>query len=535
MIDLDAASQVALTDPDGVLAALRDELEADWHAWVHYFFPEHTVHGFAPHHVDFWEWTWSIETETWHQDFVGIWARGGAKSTSAEIGTCALAARQRRKYALYVCGTQQQADDHVANLAGLLESERFGELYPEFSTPAVGKFGNPRGWRRQRLSTAGGFTVDAVGLDTAMRGVRIDADRPDLIIGDDLDDGTDSPIVTQRKVDRLTRSLLPTGAENAVAMFVQNLVLSTGVFARIAGLVPEARENRPLAGAKVSGPIPAVVDLQLTQVVDDAGEPTWKVIGGHPTWEGQSLERVQRQIRQWTKTAFLIEAQHETQLRSGGIFLAWEWIAQADDGKRLLRAPWQPGGGIRRIRMFDTAGTEFTGANDPDWTVGVLLAFDPSSKRYCVEDVSRWRHAAGTNKTLARAVCVADVQRHGYEGVVFGVEEEPGWHGRDWATEWITEVFAGFTAYKVPAAGTKEQRAEGVASAMELGLVDVVDTDWTAAFLSELEAFPIGPHDDQVDALAHGYSYLRRLGAVQSGTSAEAMRAMPRRRRSTGY
>lgn len=525
-VNLESARVAALRAPHDVMKLMRDEIELDWRAWLAYLFPEQTTSGFAPHHVDFWEWGWSIRLDQPARDRVEIWARGGAKSMSVELLVAALAARRRRHYALYVCGTQEQADDHVANIAGTLESERYGELYPECGEPAVGKFGNPKGWRRQRLSTASGFTIDAVGLDTAMRGVRIDADRPDLIIGDDIDDGTDSPKVTQRKVDRLTRSLLPTGAEHAIALFVQNLVLDSGVFARIAGIVPEAQENRPLAGAHVSGPIPAIHDLELTQAPDpESGDLQWKIIGGRPTWEGQGLERAQRQLLQWTKTAFLIEAQHEVQLRSGGIFRAWEWMEE-----RHVPRAWEAGLPTRRFRMWDTAGTEFTGDNDPDWTVGVLLAYDPRSKRYCVEHVARWRHGSGTTKTLARQIALGDVEKHGYEGVLFGIEEEPGWHGRDWATEWVTEVFAGLTSHKIPAATTKTQRAEGASAAMENQLIDVVDADWTAAFLTELEAFPLAPHDDQVDGLSHAFNYMRRMGAVETGTNVETARGMPPRR-----
>jgi hypothetical protein len=102
----------------------------------------------------------------------------------------ALGAREKRRYALYVSMTQEQADDHVANVAALLESPAIAAHYPALGQRLVGKFGNPKGWRRNRVRAASGFTVDAIGLDTAARGIKLEDARPDLIILDDIDGST---------------------------------------------------------------------------------------------------------------------------------------------------------------------------------------------------------------------------------------------------------------------------------------------------------------------------------------------------------
>src|SRR5262249_33134883 len=79
----------------------------------------------------------------------------------------ALGAGRARRYGLYVSMTQQQADDHVQNVASMLESDAVAAAYPDLGNRMIGKFGNPRGWRRNRLRTERGFTIDAIGLDTA--------------------------------------------------------------------------------------------------------------------------------------------------------------------------------------------------------------------------------------------------------------------------------------------------------------------------------------------------------------------------------
>lgn len=521
------------TDPgrqDAILQALEAELARYPLQWLQFFFPQYLTHGFAPHHEDFWAFVWTIELGVWADAFIAIWPRGGAKSTSLELAVAALGARGKRAYVLYVSDTQDQADKHVGTIKALIESSKIGQVYPQFGTPAVGKFGDSKGWRRNRLTTLSGFTIDAIGLDTASRGVKVEEQRPDLIIFDDLDDATDSPKVTQTKIDRLTRTILPTGGDDTVVLGAQNVVIPNGIFARLAGVAEQQADF--LTTAKVSGPIPALRELSIEQLEpDERGRPRWKIVHGIPTWKGQGLDRCQRDLDTYGRTAFLIERQHQAQLRAGGIFRAWEWLE-----RHFVDGPLGEEG-IHRVRAWDTAGTEDTGMNDPDWTVGVLLAYDTQTFRYRIEDVQRWRATAGETKRRARAIaeddCRLGTEHENLDRVHQIVEQEPGWHGRDWVDEWVSDVFRGLVSHKVPTFGkTKPERAEFGASIMENGLVEIVRANWNPSFQAELEAFADGDHDDQVDAYAYAANYLRRYGDVTSGTGVDALRAMsvPRRR-----
>lgn len=516
VVDLDAYAEAIATaettdDIRAIRLALVDELEEHWEPWLRYLFPGYVTAGFAPHHVEFWDWVWAIEAGQRTDPGIGLWGRGQAKSTSAELAVAALGARGRRRYCLVVCDTQDQADDHVGNIGAMLESADLGDLYPDLGEKLVNKFGTQRGWRRNRLRTASGFTVDAIGLDSAARGAKLDEDRPDLVLFDDIDDGDDSPKVTQGKVDQLTRTFLPALVQDGGAVVaMQNLVLADGVFARIAGVAEQPADflqDRVMFGG---GLVPAVRDLQLGR--DDEGRDV--VLGGEPTWEGQSLETVQHQVRDWGRTAFLIEAQHEVELRSGGKFHAWEWMEDhwVDD-------PMPHTAPVARCRAWDQAGTEFDGKNDPDWTVGVRWAFDRSTNLYRIEDVVRFRHSAGTRDKIMTSVAKGDAAECGSpDHVVQLVEQRPGDLGRDEANRMLREVFQGYRSHKVSPIGTKEDRAAGFASAMENGLVTIVRQEadraanrtGTRAFLAELEGFPLIGHDDQVDAAAHGFNWIRK-------------------------
>lgn len=60
--------------------------------------------------------------------------------------------------------------------------------------------------------------------------------------------------------------------------------------------------------------------------------------------------------------------------------------------------------------------------------------------------------------------------------------------------------------------GDKITRAEPFAAQWQAGNVEVVRGPWNDAFFSELEAFPEGGHDDQVDAAADGFTALPMSG-----------------------
>ncbi len=163
---------------------------------------------FAPHHADFWLWVWALERGVRPAPYINIWARGGGKTTNLECAVVAAAARGTRRHALIVSETQDQADGVVSNIAARLESKRVERFYPRLAERRLNKYGSSRGWRRNRLTTASGLTVQGAGLDKSIRGLREEDDRPDLILFDDVDGKLDTDKSTERKIAVLTTSIL---------------------------------------------------------------------------------------------------------------------------------------------------------------------------------------------------------------------------------------------------------------------------------------------------------------------------------------
>jgi hypothetical protein len=298
----------------------REKAPNDWRKWLLTMFPAHFNQELGQRHIDFWRWVLGIQLEDVPAPFVGIWPRGGGKSTSAEAAVAALGARGRRRYCLYVRETQDQADKSVENIAALFETPTVQRFYPEHGDRLLNKFGLSKGWKRSRIRTAGGFTVDALGLDTAARGVKVEDQRPDLIIFDDIDGRHDSPATTKKKIDIITDSILPAGSSNAAVIGIQNLIIADGVFSRLV----DGRADF-LADRVVSGPFPAVEALKTEWKVDQrTGRRKAVIVAGTATWDGQNLAICQDLIDRMGLSAFLRECQHLVKDKAEGIALRFD-------------------------------------------------------------------------------------------------------------------------------------------------------------------------------------------------------------------
>lgn len=285
----------------------RDDL--GWRAWVARFFESFTTHPYAPHHVELWEWAASLERGKMNRPFIACWPRGGAKSTTVELAAAWLGSQVNpvRKYLLYVSETQTQADKHVSTIAGMLE--RVGV------DRAVNEFGASKGWRRTEVRAANGFNITAMGLDAAIRGVKLDEFRPDLIVFDDIDGRHDTERTVEKKIDAITTSILPTGSTDADTIVVQNLIHEHGIMAKLLDGTADFLYDRLPAE-----PIPAVYDLEWEQVIMADGSPRYVITNGRSSWEGQTLEICEGQMTKWGLNAFMREAQHEVEETEGGLW-----------------------------------------------------------------------------------------------------------------------------------------------------------------------------------------------------------------------
>lgn len=182
--------------------------------------------------------------------------------------------------------------------------------------------------------------------------------------------------------------------------------------------------------------------------------------------------------------------------REGGMF-KWDWWKLVDDVPQ----------GLPVVRYWDTAGTDATGSNDPDYTAG-SLGCRLVDQRTMIVDVQRFRLSVGKRDAKIAEIAKADREKYGHR-VTWWLEEESGIAGKERTAAIVRAVQAlGITCHTERATGSKTLRAEPLASAAEAGNVLLGPGDWRDPFRLEAADFPGSTHDDQVDAAAGMFNKL---------------------------
>jgi hypothetical protein len=151
-----------------------------------------------------------------HRDIV-IAPRYSAKSTWKLLVTAWALAHGHRRFALWVSDSAGQEELHLATLRAELETNRLlAQDYPQLLPP-------PRGTRGARdtqhtYTSAGGAAIVARGADTRSLGLKLGANRPDLICLDDLEpDASNYSIPARRKrLATVQNAILPMNEQAAV-------------------------------------------------------------------------------------------------------------------------------------------------------------------------------------------------------------------------------------------------------------------------------------------------------------------------------
>jgi hypothetical protein len=405
------------------------DAERAYETWLREHYPDYFVDKaaqrplpFAFYHDEFWSWVWRLKTGTRPKPLVAVWPRGTGKSTGAELSVVAAAARGARKYGLYVSGTQDLADKHVETIGAHLESPKLAQAYPLLAERSLGKYGNSRGWRRNRLRTTAGFYIDAVGLDVAVRGIKVERDRPDFIVLDDVDEESDDEAAVDRKVTAITRSILPAGASDVAVLFVQNVIHYESVCARLCGLAPAPegrRREQFLIDRQVSGPHPALLDFEWEWDAD-SGRPT--ITRGAPTWpEGLDAKRCQQWVNDIGITSFRAEFQHENVASEGSPFAHVQFQNVA-----ASQVPWDR---ITRVVCWCDPAVSDSDRSDAN---GVVVA--GVTERAEMYVLFAWEKRSTPTETLKVAITAA--REHGAR--TLGVETDQG--GDTWQSVYYQAI-----------------------------------------------------------------------------------------------
>jgi len=185
-----------------------------------------------------------------------------------------------------------------------------------------------------------------------------------------------------------------------------------------------------------------------------------------------------------TETAYRQEILAESVEETGGIF--------ARKSFDILKIKYNIDD-TTRVRHWDLASTVGSG----DYTVGLLMV--RADGLFVVEDVKRGQWSPFEVERI-----IAETAEQDGTQTVISLPQDPGQAGKSQSQHLIRQL-SGYSVHARPETGSKQVRAMPVAAQAEAGNIALAPGDWNEDFLSEIELFPIGFHDDQVDALSGAF------------------------------
>lgn len=165
---------------------------------------------------------------------------------------------------------------------------------------------------------------------------------------------------------------------------------------------------------------------------------------------------------------------------------------------------------VRKVRYWDLASTDETkNAADPDYTASCLMGLGDDGNVY-VLDIQRDRMSPARVEKWVRQIAEAD----GRVGTEIYMEQEPGSSGVGIIDHYRRYVLLGYNFRGDRPTGNKVDRARNVSAAAEHGQIFLINGMNIRDFLNEAQAFPMGNHDDMVDAFAAAFLRIASHGQV---------------------
>jgi predicted phage terminase large subunit-like protein len=296
-------------DKPGAQAARKAQALKDYSYFFHTYFPNLYDCPCAKWQTDF------FQQAAKDPNFMGAaeWPREHAKSIHGSV--CApiwLLIRGELTGAILASSTYDQACFLLSDLAEQLVSNQL--LIHDW-----GEFHQRGTWQEGRFVTRGGVFFKAMGLGQSPRGLRQEAKRPNLLIGDDMD--TDDMVQNPRRVAKVVRWIfsavyfaLDTRASRM--WFLGNRIHPQSIMAHVVG---DVEEGDPKREGLYHSKIYALQDSKGRMAYPD-GEPAWK--------ERYTREHILRKVQKAGYYAGMQEFFH-TYAREGTVFKNawWQYVA----------------------------------------------------------------------------------------------------------------------------------------------------------------------------------------------------------------
>lgn len=159
---------------------------------------------------------------------------------------------------------------------------------------------------------------------------------------------------------------------------------------------------------------------------------------------------------------------------------------------------------IAQVRAWDIASSDDSMGDKNDYTVGALMQLYDNND-VVISNIIRGQFGANTKNIIQQTAITDGLDIH------IVVETGVAGAGKLLFEEW-KEQLRGFIVERAVAVTSKEDRATPFRNAILDGHIylDLSDKETKTKFIQEMGGFPLILHDDQIDAVAHGFNYLCR-------------------------
>lgn len=196
--------------------------------FFHFYFAHYVRYPTAPFHREIFD----LSEDESRGNFFIVAFRGSSKSTilTTSYPIWAILGKQQKKFVLILCQTMGQAKQHMMNLRSELESNAllksdlgpFKEVADEWGMVSL-------------VFSKSGARITVASSEQSIRGLRHKQHRPDLIIGDDVEDIASTKTREGRNKTHqwLTSEVIPAGDRGTRLVIVGNLLHEDSLLMRI--------------------------------------------------------------------------------------------------------------------------------------------------------------------------------------------------------------------------------------------------------------------------------------------------------------
>lgn len=418
-------------------------------------------------HREWWEWFCSPKR------FGALAApRGHAKSTAiTHAATLASICFRTHRHILIVSDTEKQASSFLINLkTELMENEdlrtdfQVGEIIKDSETEFVFRF-KDKHWVR----------LIAKGSGQKLRGMTYLNSRPDLVVGDDMEN--DELVENKNRRDKFTnwflKALIP-------AISKRGKVRVVGTILHFDGLLERLLNMKVFYGLRY-----------------EAHDDNFENILWPEEWPLQRLQELYEVFMGDNNPEGYAQEMRNMPIDKSTAFFQLKYITPYEVLPR----------GCTYYVGVDLAISQ---QNKRDWSVFAVVAVDSAGRFYLVNVL---RERMGPDKIMDTFFEIQQV----YQPVEFIVENGQIWRAIEpmLETEQVKRgIYLSFPDEKMVPIQDKEVRAKPMQARIKMAtLMFNTKPEWWKDVLGELTTFPAGKHDDIVDAIAWVCLRMHRVAA----------------------